>query len=95
VEGNGEHEKRRKKYEATAGWRPIGEEEEEFSRDGMRKLREGGSDDSLECHQKAGPRQAYRERDDTLGGCCAVETREDIRRHEGALSRTAEPHACI
>jgi hypothetical protein len=50
VEGKEEHEKRRKKYEANAGWRPIGEEEEEFSRDGMRKLREGGSDDSLECH---------------------------------------------
>lgn len=50
------------------------EREEGFlSRGGMRKLQEEGSDSESRMSPAAGPRQAYRKRDDTLRGCCAAE----------------------
>lgn len=42
------------------------------SRNGMRKLRGGGSDSEPQMSPAAGPRQAYRKRDDTLRGRCHV-----------------------
>lgn len=52
-------------------------ENKNSSRDGMRKLRGEGSDSEPRMSPAAGPRQAYRKRDDTLRGCCTVGVRPD------------------